>query len=77
MNLQYALDLPDTAAARDILGMLESVPVYGRPIIDTAASTFTKRGNNGAVYRRCGAGHPDRGNGRGSELDSPAGAHRR
>ena len=48
-NLQYALDLPDTQAARDILGMMESVPVYGRPIIDTAASTFTKQGTT-ALY---------------------------
>ena len=48
-NLQYALDLPDTQAARDILGMMESVPVYGRPIIDTAASTFTKTGTT-ALY---------------------------
>lgn len=48
-NLQYALDLPDTQAARDILATMDNAPIYGRPIIDTGASTFTKQGTT-AVY---------------------------
>ena len=48
-GLEYALDLPDTQAARDILGMMDNTPVYGRPIIDASTSKYIRQGTT-AVY---------------------------
>ena len=43
-GLQYAVDVPNTERGRALIETMESVDVYGRPVIDLAASEFTKDG---------------------------------
>ena len=43
-GLEYAIDVPNSARGRDLLETMDSVDVYGRPVIDTAASEFVMDG---------------------------------
>lgn len=49
--LEVEIDLPDTAAARDLAAASANVPLYVRPLFDQDASDFSEAGNV-ATYRK-------------------------
>lgn len=48
-GLQLAVDIPNSERGRDLLETMQSVDIFARPVIDTAASTFVMDGTT-AVY---------------------------
>ena len=49
--LAYQVDIPDNARGRALLETLDTVPVYGRPVIDSDASDYTIE-DRVATYRK-------------------------
>ena len=50
-SLEYAIDVPNTARGAALMETMDSVPVYGRPVINPDASDVTIA-NQVATYRR-------------------------
>ena len=50
-SMQFAIDLPDNDRGRRFMELFDTVDTFARPVIDTAASEFTKDGAV-AVYAR-------------------------
>ena len=49
--LDYEVDIPDNARGRALMDTLDSVPVYGRPVIDSDASDYVIK-DRVATYRK-------------------------
>ena len=43
-DLEFGIDIPNSERGKALMETFDSVPVYGRPVLDVGASTFTREG---------------------------------
>ena len=43
-NLEFAVDVPSTPDGEKLLRMMDDVPIFGRPVVDTVKSTMIEKG---------------------------------